>query len=317
MCGRCRQVFNAFESLKRVEDNSATANVAADLGNIANEAGIKSLADVVRKTAYASPVTTSAHNELSIEAAPNSPLLNQPVANVPSDLSIVENRSILLTDHASILERADDKLPISDALIVKEDDSLLDGADDVAGKPQIQEISALDDHNPVWLRVAPPKPPRNKLWLVGCLLLIVVLVAQASYFLRTTIVETVPQARPYFRTACEVLGCVMSWGRDSNAIKIIESDLIEPPGKPGRLLVTATVANRGTSKQDLPFIELRLTDNANQVLVSRILQPADYLGRQPLPDEGLAPNAELLINLNIESTNKSIASGYGLRAYYP
>ena len=317
MCGRCRQVFNAFESLKRVEDNSATDNAVANLGNIANEVGSESLADVVPKTDYSSPVTTLAHDELSIEAVPNSQLLYQPAADVSSDSSIVENRSILPTDRAPTLERANDKLLEPEALVVKEGDSLLDGADAIFSKSQIEEASVLADHNPPWLRAAPLKPPRNKLWLAGCVLLIVALVVQASYFLRTTIVETAPQARPYFMKACEVLGCVMSWGRDSNAIKIIESDLIEPPGKPGRLLVTATVANRGASKQDLPFIELRLTDNANQILVSRILQPADYLGRQPLPDEGLAPNAELLINLNIESTNKSVASGYGLRAYYP
>lgn len=317
MCGRCRQVFNAFESLKRVENNSATDNAAANFGNIANEVGSESLADVVPKIAYSEPVTASAHDELSIEAVSNSQLLNQPVADVSSDSSIVEDRSILSTDCAPTLKRAEDKLLESRALVIEEGDSLLDGADDIFSKPQIEEASVLANHNPPWLRAAPLKPPRNKLWLVGCVLLIVALVVQGSYFLRTTIVETAPQARPYFMKACEVLGCVMSWSRDSNAIKIIESDLIEPPGKPGRLLVTATVANRGTSKQDLPFIELRLTDNANQILVSRILQPADYLGRQPLPDEGLAPNAELLINLNIESTNKSVASGYGLRAYYP
>ena len=317
MCGRCRQVFNAFESLKRVEENSATDNAVANLGNIANEVGSDSLADVVPKTDYSSPVTTSAHDDLSIKAAPNSKLLNQSAAYVPRDSSIVEDRSVLPTDRASTFERTDDMPLEREALVVKEGNSLLGGADAIFSEPQIEEASVLADHNPLWLRAAPLKPPRNRLWLVGCVLLIVVLVAQTSYFLRTTIVDTLPQARPYFMKVCEVLGCVMSWKRDSNAIKIIESDLIEPPGKPGLLLVTATVANRGASKQDLPFIELRLTDNANQILVSRILQPADYLGRQPLPDEGLAPNAELLINLNIESTNKSVASGYGLRAYYP
>ena len=317
MCGRCRQVFNAFESLKRVEEKSATDHAVANLGNVANEVGSESLADIVSKTDYSSPANTSAHYQLNIKAAPNSQLLNQSAADVPRDSSIVEDWSILPTYRASTFERTHDMPLEREALVVKEDKSLLGGADAIFSEPQIEEASVLADHNPPWLRAAPLKPPRNRLWLVGCVLLIIVLVAQASYFLRTTIVDTLPQTRPYFMKVCEVLGCVMSWGRDSNAIKIIESDLIEPPGKPGRLLVTATLVNRGASKQDLPFIELRLTDNANQVLVSRILQPADYLGRQPLPDEGLAPNAELLINLNIEATNKNIASGYGLRAYYP
>ena len=67
----------------------------------------------------------------------------------------------------------------------------------------------------------------------------------------------------------------------------------------------------------MPSLELRLTDNANQVVASRLLHPSDYLGRAPAKEEGLVPNAELYVNLNLELSNKPLASGYGLIVFYP
>ena len=109
----------------------------------------------------------------------------------------------------------------------------------------------------------------------------------------------------------------MSWSRDDAALRIEASDLIESPGRPGRIQLTATLVNRGSVSQDYPALELKLTDNANQVQLSRILQPQDYLGRASTKDEMLLPNVETYINLNVEVTNRVQASGYGVRAFYP
>ena len=92
--------------------------------------------------------------------------------------------------------------------------------------------------------------------------------------------------------------------------------MIETPGKAGRILLTATLANRGLMPQDLPLLELKLTDNANQVILSRVLRPDEYMGRKPGRDENLAPNVELYVNLSLELVTKAQASGYGVRAFY-
>jgi len=145
------------------------------------------------------------------------------------------------------------------------------------------------------------------------------LVAQAAYAFRTTLVSAYPQLRPTASEICEFAGCLLSWGRDEAALKIEASELIEAPGKPGRILLTAILVNRGKTKQDLPSLELRLTDNANQVVVSRLLHPGDYLGRTINKDEALLPNTELYVNvdLKLEPTNRPPASGYGLIVFYP
>jgi hypothetical protein len=149
------------------------------------------------------------------------------------------------------------------------------------------------------------------------LLLFLTLLVAAIYTLRTTLVSSYPQLRPVLNQVCDVAGCTISWGREDSAFEIVTSELVETPTKPGRILLTATLVNRSKTKQDLPSLELRLTDNANQIVASRALHPRDYLGRTVAKDEGLAPGAELYVNLNLEVGNKSLASGYGLLPFFP
>ena len=359
MCGRCRQVFNAFESLKRVEDDAIIANASVRVDAYAVESVASPAAETEATSSpllAASPITQDEQanaevinataqevgTDLHLSPAADSgfigfiELVNEPAVPPQNVRPIIlnaeandgaknaatereeplENGTLQETASKNAAELEHENLTELGQLRVDQRDHHKDRIDVTSNDVKVVNVVRLNDDHPKWLRAKPVRSPRHKSWLAGSLMLLIVLIAQTSLFLRATIVDMFPQTRPYFVKTCDVLGCTVSWGRDSDAIKIVESDLIEPPGKPGRLLVTATLANRGLIKQDLPAIELRLTDNGNQVLVSRVLLPADYLGRQPLPGEGIAPNAELFINLNIESSNKNAASGYGLRAYY-
>jgi predicted Zn finger-like uncharacterized protein len=157
----------------------------------------------------------------------------------------------------------------------------------------------------------------SRIWIWLAFLAMVALPLQAAYYFRSEIVQRYPESRPALDTACSYLKCTIPWGRNRELMLIESSDLIEPPGKPGKILLTATLVNRGTTKQDFPSLEVKLTDAANGILASRVLTPAEYLGRLPSPEEGLAPNAELYVNLNLELAGPTPASGYGLRAFYP
>jgi predicted Zn finger-like uncharacterized protein len=163
--------------------------------------------------------------------------------------------------------------------------------------------------------INPPRPSSAWIWMA--LLLLLVLAAQAIYFFRSEIVQRFPDARPALVAACDFLKCTVPWGRVDGAVRVDQYDLIEPPGRPGKMLLTATLVNRGATKQDFPNIELKLTDTSETVLSSRILTPPDYLGRTPSSQEGINPNAELYINLNLELAGKTPASGFSLRPFYP
>ena len=286
MCGRCRNVFNAFQSLTRVAESEVASQHPAPVA----EATVDEL----------SPDLTDAIF-LREEPLPMSQEFSQ--TDFASDIRL--SRSTPTTE-----------LNADPAPFVFQELSPLHAR---SPSPTATAVSTSDD-NPL---LAPPAGYRNatqasrmNFWLSGAAILLLGLCAQIAFGYRSDIIQTYPQLRPFFVTVCEWAGCGLSWGRDDSAIRIEASDLIETPGKAGQIQLTATLVNRGATRQDLPAMELKLTDNANQVILSRILVPAEYLGRSPAKDESLAPNVEMYVNLNIELTNRIQASGYGVRAFY-
>ena len=191
-----------------------------------------------------------------------------------------------------------------------------------------EEVSAYTDR-----RNDEPKTSRR--WAVLCGAMVMVLAAQFIFYFRHALAETYPQLRPTLADACAALGCRLSWARDTAAIEVKGSELVELPSKPGRMLASAILVNRGKITQEYPAIELRLTNNTNQIVMSRILQPGDYVARPlmatasaagaPEPggwdkaavERGIAPNAEVTLSLTIEVPPKTAASGYEFLPFYP
>ena len=336
MCGRCRQVFNAFQSLTRVEDSinapvvnmqevaapaveavttrpnpdvletffaaeTRIENEPATVNENAADAATKPVADALflREEPLALPAAFSANASLQrTSLIPDTPSeivvrSSTPPAQIAGDKP---QQNAVAPAPAPVPGTAGDATPLEPAID-------LSGA----GNPLLIETAIY--------RGIPASPSRG--WLLGAVILCVGLLAQGAYAFRTPLVATFPQLRPVVSQVCEFAGCSLSWGRDESALKIEASELIESPGKPGRILLTAVLVNHGKSKQDLPSLELKLTDNANQVVTSRLFNPSQYLGRVIAKDEGLMPNTELFVNLNLELGNKLLASGYGLVVYYP
>ena len=296
MCGRCRNVFNAFQSLTRVVESEVAAHdpvfAAAPMSdevapvlsdNIFLREEPLALSQEFSQTDFASDIRMHA-------SPPSAPLGSHDPVPAPE----------LLPEPDDFLEDSLSTLP---SLLPRD-----------TGKPE----SSGD--NPLLAPAPASRPPagvdRARQWSLGAILLLLGLAVQIAYGYRSAIIQSYPPLRPSFVNACEWAGCSLSWGRDDSAIRIEASDLIETPGKAGHILLTATLVNRAAARQDLPALELKLTDNANQVILSRILLPHEYLGRTPAKDDSLVPNVEVYVNLSIELANKVQASGYGVRAFY-
>ncbi len=309
MCGRCRQVFNGFQSLSRVEEPVETQ--VANLQEVVAEGAISDEmpAPVPAKDPATEPVADPLflrEEPLPLHAAFSA---SEPPPRTPPPIIAEQNFSLgnyvanpssdgnIANKHAVVHPRAIEAARIEPAIDLSDDEN-----------PLLIAMPASRDR---------PPPTVSRAWSVGVCILFLGLLAQATYAFRTTLVSSYPQLRPTLSQLCDVAGCSLSWGRDETAFEIIGSELIETPGKPGRILLTATLINRSKNKQDLPSLELRLTDNANQIVVSRSLHPRDYLGRAIAKDEGLASGAELYVNLNLEVSNKPLASGYGLLPFFP
>lgn len=315
MCGRCRQVFNAFQSLSRVEEP-----IAVDAASL-QEAVAEDAPHDLGPPIYAPPAPFSAIGATPDLGVDSLFLREEPLA-LPAAFSASEpwRRAPIRSaapPEASVRGSAD-SVPGDQHVTKGVSVSHLQAPE---APPVEPAIDLTYEVNPLLVGATQsgvaPERTTSRAWSFGAFALFVTLLAQASYAFRTTIVSSYPQLRPTGNWFCELAGCSLSWGRDEAALKIEASELIEAPGKPGRILLTAILVNRGKTKQDMPSLELRLTDNANQVVVSRLLHPADYLGRPLAKDEGLVPNTELYVNLNLELSNKPLASGYGLIVFYP
>ena len=267
MCGRCRNVFNAFQSLERVDS-----------------------AFMPQPT----PVTEARPELDAVSDIPGtSTSLERPAATAEIDLVVDEPMPILETG----TESAHDTTPPAVPLVEQGTPAKVD---EIPPKKiataQNEEYQFEAQHSPAhWT------------WRLGVTLLVLGLAAQTVYFMRTPIVSNYPELRPYLTKACEWLACTLAWDRDESALKVESSDLIEEIGTPGRFLLTATISNRAKKVQDFPHIELTLTDTNNQTLTRRVLQPRDYLGRPLQRDEGMAPAAETSFNLRLEASSSRAA----------
>ncbi len=402
MCGRCRTVFNAFETLKRVEDEhpvippffiggSATTSLpgisayaqpmppatttpsysvpssdfqAPGLGipestaplEIAASAAVKRTETKAELKADLTPspdIFTNAETVVetkrkefksaepesalsSLDLGPASPVsLAAHAADnfglTDADGVLPEVQPVVLPEmeiskrpgrHEPTLSTSDLRQFSAAALVASPLEAPLEFIADPSTGPPLMSTDPPSDFGALGYRKDhETEHPRR--WLALCAVMLITLCIQSIYYFRNAIAETYPQLRPTLASACQLVGCGLSWARDSAAIEVKGSELIELPSKPGRMLASATLINRGKVTQDYPLIELRLTNNTNQTVMSRILQPSDYLAGTPAAaiaatkDQGIVPNAEVALSLNIEVPPKTAASGYEFLPFYP
>jgi predicted Zn finger-like uncharacterized protein len=279
MCGRCRHVFNAFQSLERVD--SAFLPKPEPAFRAPAHQGLP--ADETTRDASLPPAFESVAPQAIVESLPE------------EQGPVVDSRDEEIPAPVRAAEKARPQQQVAPA----------------TSAPYAETVASVSDE----IDLIQPGGG-HRAWRLGVLLLAIVLAGQAAYFFRSPIVSTYPEVRPYFSVACEWLSCTLPWNRDDIALKVETSDLIEEIGKPGRFLLTAVISNRAKTVQDYPHIELTLSDTNNQTLTRRVLQPRDYLGRPVRRDEGMAPGSESSLNLSLEASN-SRAAGYHLLLFYP
>ena len=311
MCGRCRQVFNAFQSLSRLEETDGGRTNNIELRSVMPLSNATAQEPATGPTNKPAPVV----DHLLLRTEPSPPVtVFSASKSLPSSGEAAQSVAAVHMDearqaHNGQVDAGDaQKFSILDLELLQE-----------SSAPPAIDLSSAS--NPLLVESAPAKPQPAKAsslgWVAGAFVLLFGLVAQLTFMFRTTLAIAYPELRSPLSQMCEIAKCTIPWGRDGAQFEIVGSELIESPGKPGRILLTATLINRAKTTQDLPSLDLKLTDNANQVVVGRALHPRDYLGRAIEKDEGLAPNAELYVSLTLDVSGKQLASGYGLLPFYP
>jgi len=162
----------------------------------------------------------------------------------------------------------------------------------------------------------PAAQARRWPWLLGALLLLLILFLQAAYFYRSALIVLFPEAKPYAASLCATLGCELPLPRRVELMSIEASDLQADTTNPNIMVLSATLKNRAIFDQQLPLLELTLTDAQDQPVVRRVLAPQDYMVKAAHPQAEFAANTEIAVKVFIEGSQVK-ATGYRLYLFYP
>jgi predicted Zn finger-like uncharacterized protein len=234
------------------------------------------------------PVTREAETPIGDSAEQESPLDLPVSAGMPAPLDgPLPEPSPITVDDVYPFEPADTKLPRQAAART--------------GKAFRLPLSAARQ------RIAP--------WIAGTasLLLLAMLLAQATYFLRDTLASKLPQTRPALEQACAALGCRLSLPKNLALLQIIGSDLQTEASD--QLRLSLTLGNHASHAQAWPVLVLTLTDQRNRPLARRSFAPSEYLDDPRRIAAGIPARSEQPLNLPL-TVNKLAPMGFNLHLVY-
>ncbi len=194
-------------------------------------------------------------------------------------------------------------------------------SDEASDRPDITPRKEIDD---ILLSALPgheekaPGGLTGRMFLRGLLAvaLLLVMVAQAVFFLRAELVEQVPELRQPMTEACKALGCTLPPSRDLAALRIEASSLETDPEQSAHARLRVTFSNRSTQAQSWPYFVLKLSDVRNTPMAQKVFKPADYLGKNASPSKGIQARSEHEFQLDLDLGTLS-AAGYEVKPYYP
>lgn len=161
-----------------------------------------------------------------------------------------------------------------------------------------------------------PNRQSSVLWGLANALLLLLLAGQTVHHYRTELTIAAPEARPYLERYCELMGCTVPYPQDIQQIGIESSDLQKNPARqPEVTTMRAIIHNHASFPQAFPALQLLLLGAQEQVIASRIFTAEEYLQEGDKTLQFIAPQHEIEIRLDFDSTNLG-ALGYRLLLLY-
>ncbi len=160
------------------------------------------------------------------------------------------------------------------------------------------------------------KRPRQLLFGIGALLLLIGAIAQATYTFRDQIAARLPQTKPLLSAACSIVGCKIAWPKQIDVLAIEASELQALPNNSSAFSLTLLLRNHGSTTEAWPSIQLTLNDENERSVARRIFTPGEYLGSAAEMEQGFASNTEQSVKIFFTLAQLK-ASGYRVYLFYP
>lgn len=152
--------------------------------------------------------------------------------------------------------------------------------------------------------------------VVGSLLLLITLLAQAVFVFRDQIAARFPDARPLLTQMCSQLGCQVGLPAHIDLVAIESSELQTLAANANTFTLSVLLRNHGETAQAWPSIELTMNDANDKPVVRKIFTPREYLTSAQDLNKGFAAKSEQPVKLSFELTQLK-ASGYRVYLFYP
>jgi hypothetical protein len=180
-----------------------------------------------------------------------------------------------------------------------------------------------DDRNDFRIRVEPhdehrgtdQHPARRVVgWIVAALLL-VLLVALLAWWQREPVMSRWPQTVDMYRQACTKLGCVVLPPRNIDQLQIETSTLTQST-QANQFELSMSVHNRAALALAWPSLEISLLDANNQLVIRRVVNPAQYLPAGTDLNAGIGANGRQAVHLQLNA-NGTTPANYRVLIFYP
>ncbi|WP_343655534.1 DUF3426 domain-containing protein [Cupriavidus sp.] len=161
-------------------------------------------------------------------------------------------------------------------------------------------------------------PGNRRTWMRAAVIVLGLgILVQGVYLARSQIAGSMPVLRPLLEAACAPLGCDVPPWRDLDALRIDSSQLQKQDEASDVYLLAVTLRNQGRATTALPAIELVMTDLQDQLLLRRVLLPAEYLEpvQRGFAATGLRAGSELPVRVRFRT--QQAAANYRVLIFYP
>ena len=221
-----------------------------------------------------------------------------------------------VVDHATLLHLTPDSAGKQGEIEAEEEaEASIQTGNNIEQLTLAQQISFAG--KPLKAASKPVKKIRRWPWVMGCLLLLVVLLAQATYFFRVKLAASLPGLKPALTFYCDLFSCTIPLPHDIDQMSIESSDMeIADPAQANVITFNALLRSRAPYPQAYPNLELTLTDTQDKALARRIFRPAEYLKAGEDEKQGAPANREINIKLHLDTTDIK-PTGFRLFLFYP
>ncbi|MET0023398.1 MAG: DUF3426 domain-containing protein [Sedimenticola sp.] len=145
----------------------------------------------------------------------------------------------------------------------------------------------------------------NAAWSISIVLLIVLALAQLSWFGRDHL-DRYPALLNLVTEACVHLDCKLTPDYAPDKYTILNRMMVTHPEQDDALMLLLSFTNQAAHAQPYPLIQLSLYDNNQSLTARRTFTPAEYMNREVPADQLVPPGSIVQVEMPLEDPGSSI-----------